>query len=152
MKKIVTHLLALSLSVVIISPSAMASAFSEPVPAKTATTPGPDPAAIKAAVHEFKTLSRHERRQRLKEAKKVLKQYRADKKAGTDADVNKLLLVILAIILPPLAVYLHEHAANSKFWISLILSLLAIVLAFSVSGLFWLLAVIYSLLVVLDVI
>lgn len=144
MKKIVTHLLALSLSVVIINPSAMASAFSEPVPAKTATTPGPDPAAIKAAVHEFKTLSRHERRERLKEAKKVLKQYRADKKAGaptTDADTNKILLVILAIILPPLAVYLHENEINTKFWISLVLTLL-----------FWIPGVIYALLVVLDAI
>lgn len=56
------------------------------------------------------------------------------------SDVPMILLVILAIILPPLAVYLHS-GIGTPFWISLILTLL-----------FWVPGVIYALLVVLDVI
>jgi uncharacterized membrane protein YqaE (UPF0057 family) len=49
-----------------------------------------------------------------------------------------VLLVILAILLPPLAVYLHQGEVNTKFWISLLLTLL-----------FWLPGVIYALIVIL---
>lgn len=41
-----------------------------------------------------------------------------------DGEDNKLLLVIIAILLPPLAVYLHQGEINSKFWIALVLWLL----------------------------
>jgi len=47
-------------------------------------------------------------------------------------------LVILAILLPPLAVYLHQGEINTKFWISLILTLL-----------FFIPGIIYALIVVL---
>lgn len=86
------------------------------------------------ALSEFKSLSRKERKSRITEAKKALKDF---KKSG-DADTNTILLCILAILLPPLAVYLKEGEINSKFWISLLLTLL-----------FWLPGVIYALLVVL---
>lgn len=56
------------------------------------------------------------------------------------SDVPVIVLVILAIILPPLAVFLHS-GIGTPFWISLILTLL-----------FWVPGVIYALLVVLDVI
>lgn len=62
---------------------------------------------------------------------------------GTDDGVATLLLVILCII-PPLgllAVFLHQGEINEKFWISLLLHLL-----------FILPGIIYSLLVVLDVV
>ncbi|RYF79670.1 MAG: YqaE/Pmp3 family membrane protein [Chitinophagaceae bacterium] len=49
------------------------------------------------------------------------------------------MLVILAILLPPLAVYLHEGTTNTRFWISLLLTLLL-----------WLPGVIYALIVVLE--
>jgi uncharacterized membrane protein YqaE (UPF0057 family) len=61
------------------------------------------------------------------------------KQSGSDASTNTLLLVILAILLPPLAVYLHENALNGKFWLSVLLTLL-----------FWLPGVIYALIVVLN--
>lgn len=51
---------------------------------------------------------------------------------------NKLLLIIITILIPPLGVFLHQGAINSKFWISLVLTLL-----FFIPGL------IYSLFVVL---
>jgi uncharacterized membrane protein YqaE (UPF0057 family) len=98
----------------------------------------PDPAKVKAAIAEFKSLSKKERKVMAKESKKELKAYKAAKKAGKEPSTNTLLLVILAILLPPLAVYLHQGEINSKFWISLLLTLL-----------FWLPGVIYALIVIL---
>lgn len=111
--------------------------FSATLPAHPATTE-PTPATVKAAVSEFNNLSKKEKKERVKEVKKTVKQYKADKKAGRQADTNTLLLVILAILLPPLAVYLHEGAINNRFWISLLLTLL-----------FWIPGVIYALIVIL---
>ena len=98
----------------------------------------PNPATSKSALSEFKNLSKKERKSRIKEAKKEIKAFKAAKKAGAEPSTNTLLLVILAILLPPLAVYLHQGEINSKFWISLILTLL-----------FWLPGVIYALIVIL---
>ena len=98
----------------------------------------PDPATAKSAVSEFKNLSKKERKARIKDAKKELKAYKAAKRAGAEPSTNTLLLVILAILLPPLAVYLHQGEINTKFWISLLLTLL-----------FWLPGVIYALIVIL---
>lgn len=110
-------------------------------PATTAAEPGqPDKATIDAAVKEFKSLSHKERRARIRESKKLLKEYRAEKRAGkSKKETDQVLLIILCILLPPLAVYLKEDEINSKFWISLLLTLL-----------FWLPGVIYALLVVFD--
>ena len=95
---------------------------------------------IDAAVNDFNQLSKAEKKQRLKEVKKEINHFKALKKKGMDADDRTILLVILAILLPPLAVYLHQGTINNKFWISLILTLL-----------FWAPGVIYALLVVLGV-
>lgn len=59
---------------------------------------------------------------------------------SSPTEVDVIILVILAILLPPLAVFLHS-GIGTPFWISLILTLL-----------FWIPGVIYALLVVLDVI
>ena len=98
----------------------------------------PDPAAVKSAVDEFNNLSRKERKARIKEVKKEMKAFKAAKKAGKEADTDTLLLVILAILLPPLAVYLYEGEINNRFWISLILTLLG-----------WLPGIIYALVLIL---
>jgi uncharacterized membrane protein YqaE (UPF0057 family) len=70
-------------------------------------------------------------------------------------DVNTILLVILAIIIPPLAVFLFE-GASSRFWIDLILALIGWGVGFwLLGGLGWicgLAAIIYALLIVLGVI
>lgn len=94
---------------------------------------------LKNAMLEFKSLSRQERKARIKEVKVAMKEYKAQKASGADASTNTLLLVILAILLPPLAVYLHENTINGKFWLDLILTLL-----------FFLPGVIYALIVVLS--
>lgn len=97
-----------------------------------------DEAMVKNAVAAFKSLSKQERKARIADAKQLMKSYKAEKAAGGDASTNTVLLAILAILLPPLAVFLHENALNSRFWISLLLTLL-----------FWLPGVIYALIVVL---
>lgn len=91
----------------------------------------------KTALYEFKSLSRKDRKARIKEAKGQLRKYKANKRAGKATEQDTVLLAILAILLPPLAVYLHQESTNSKFWLSVILSLL-----------FWLPGIIYALLVI----
>jgi uncharacterized membrane protein YqaE (UPF0057 family) len=102
------------------------------------TNGDPDPVKVKAALQEFKNLSHREKRMMMKDVKQNIRQYKKEKKAGMEPSTNTLLLVILAILLPPLAVYLHEGVINSKFWIDLILTLL-----------FYLPGMIYALIVVL---
>ena len=94
--------------------------------------------SVKDAIKQFNSLSRKERRDRIKDVKKEIKQYKADKKSGAEPSTNTLLLVILALLIPPLAVYLHEGETNNRFWISLILTLL-----------FFIPGVIYALIVIL---
>lgn len=146
MKKITARLLLLMMILSTILP-AHAATVTEPVPASHSKPAGtPDKQTVSAAIKEFKDLSRKERKSRIKEAKKAFKEYRAKKKMRDDGDVELLLLVILAILLPPLAVFLKEGELNVKFWISLILSLLVFLL-----WPLWLIAVAYALLVVFDV-
>jgi len=80
--------------------------------------------ALKSSMLEFKSLSKKERKARIKEAKLAIKDFKAQKSSGTESSNNNILLVILAILLPPLAVYLHENEINGKFWLDVILTLL----------------------------
>lgn len=142
MKKIVTRILLLLMVVTLASPATMALSLpTGSTPSGNAASSEPDPASVKAAVKEFRSLPRKERKAKIKEAKKLLKEYRSEKKAGHADEADMVLLVILAILLPPLAVYLKEGEINSRFWLSLILTLL-----------FWVPGVIYALLVVFDAI
>ena len=137
MKKITTRILSLLVMVSVCSSPVLAASL----PADNTAKTEPAPATVTSAVEDFKNLSRHERKTRIKEVKKLLKEHKADKRAGRAAETDQVLLAILAILLPPLAVYLKEEEVNSKFWISLILTLL-----------FWIPGVIFALLVVFDVI
>jgi uncharacterized membrane protein YqaE (UPF0057 family) len=115
-----------------------ASAMAISLPANGPASTEPTPAEVKAAMKDLSSLSKKEKRERTKEIKKAVKQFNAEKKAGKAPSTNTLLLVILALLLPPLAVYLHQGEINTKFWISLLLSLL-----------FFIPGVIYALIVVL---
>ena len=116
------------------------AAFIVPKTAETTENSGkPDSKTVSSALSEFRHLSRKERRTRIKKAKSELKKFRAEKRAGGEPSTNQVLLIILAIILPPLAVYLHEGEINNKFWLDLVLTLL-----------FFLPGVIYALIVVLQ--
>ena len=99
----------------------------------------PNPATVKAAFAEFKSLSKKEQKLRVKEAKKQVKDFKKEKKSNQSANVEMWLLIVLAILLPPLAVYLHQGEINGKFWLSILFWFL-----FIIPG------VIYALLVVTD--
>lgn len=154
MKKITTRFLLLLLMVSVSATSLTAAslpatepvAASEPVSAP-ATKAEPTPETIKSAVDEFSNLSKSEKKSRLKDVKKALKEYKKAKREGkSDDDARLILLVILAILLPPLAVFLKEEELNYKFVLSLLLCLLAI-FTFAL----WIIPVLYALLVVFDV-
>jgi len=101
----------------------------------------PNPATVKAAFAEFKSLSKKEQKLRVKEAKKQVKVFKKEKKVNKSANVEMWLLIVLAILLPPLAVYLHQGEINVKFWLSILFWFL-----FIIPG------IIYALLVVTDTI
>lgn len=141
MKKILSHLFLLVVFTAILVPS---FAITLSYPANPATTSVDSSASltkekIDEAMVEYKSLSRHEKKSRISEAKKILKQYKNDKRsAKAEPSDNKVLLCILAVLLPPLAVYLSQGKINSKFWISILLTLL-----------FWIPGVIYAFIVIL---
>jgi uncharacterized membrane protein YqaE (UPF0057 family) len=136
MRKVILLLLAF----VTLGSSIPVVASIEPPATKTIvpTSTEPDAATVKAAMEEFKSLSRKERKERLKEVKAEWKKYKKEKRSGNEPSTNTVLLCILAVLLPPLAVYLHEGEINNRFWISLLLTLL-----------FWLPGVIYALIIIL---
>lgn len=109
------------------------------VPNTNSKTEVPAAMTVKEAMKSLTSLSRAEKKARIKEVKKELKEYKKLKKSGAEPSTNKVLLVILAILLPPLAVYLHQGEINSKFWIALLLTLL-----------FFIPGIIYALLVIFD--
>ncbi|MFN8290698.1 MAG: YqaE/Pmp3 family membrane protein [Chitinophagaceae bacterium] len=106
-------------------------------------------AVARSAFEALKSLPKKERMSKLKQARQAIRDYKAAKKAGKDVDTSTLILVILAILLPPLAVYLHEQEVNTKFWVTLLLFLLGLAGAFLFSWLLIFAAVVYALLVVL---
>jgi len=113
---------------------------SETITTKTATEKSNETindAVVQDAMLQFKSLSRVDKKEKYAEAKKLMKEHKAQK-ANAEPSTNTILLAILAILLPPLAVYLHEGEFNTKFWLDLLLTLL-----------FFLPGVIYALIVVL---
>ncbi|MEZ4829249.1 MAG: YqaE/Pmp3 family membrane protein [Bacteroidia bacterium] len=42
----------------------------------------------------------------------------------TAEDLDPIILIVLAILIPPLAVYLYDGSATNRFWLNLILALL----------------------------
>ncbi|SIT80667.1 YqaE/Pmp3 family membrane protein [Pontibacter indicus] len=88
--------------------------------------------ALAMAKERIANMTKAEKKEFKREVREALKQDR-----GGDLSIIK---IILAVLLPPLAVFLHD-GIGTTFWISLILTLL-----------FWIPGVIYALLVVTDTI
>ncbi|MCP2044960.1 YqaE/Pmp3 family membrane protein [Pontibacter sp. HSC-36F09] len=88
--------------------------------------------ALAMAKERLASMTKAEKKEFKREIREALKQDR-----GGDLSIIK---IILAVLLPPLAVFLHV-GIGTQFWISLILTLL-----------FWIPGVIYALLVVTDTI
>lgn len=120
--------------------------------ADSAISKEPSVKSIQEAMKEFNSLSKRDKKKKIKEIKKAIKQYKAEKKEGDEVSTNTLLLVIIAILIPPLAVYIHEGETNNKFWISVLLTFLGL-LVFGFGGIFFLgtiPAIIYALYVILS--
>lgn len=89
------------------------------------------------AKEEWNNLSRKEKKAKRKEMKKDLKStLKSIKQNEANSDMDITLLVILAILIPPLAMGLYD-GISKRFWISLLLTLL-----FYVPGLIYTLVVI----------
>ena len=109
--------------------------------------PAATEASVAAAKAEHKAMleamtpaeRRAYKKQQRKELKQAIKEYKQAKKNGADSDTNTILLVILAVLLPPLAVFVHQGEINNKFWIALLLTLL-----FYLPGLIYALLVIFG--------
>ncbi len=146
MRKGIFVLLAL---LIVVSSTNMNAHAAVVLPVSAGSLPGgePDSLTVKAAIEEFRSLSKKEQKSRFKAVKKEIKAYKEARKKGDEPGTNTILLAILAILLPPLAVYLHQGAFNTKFWISVLLCLLAIVTFF-----LWIIPVVFALLVVLNLI
>lgn len=91
---------------------------------------------VKSAKEEWNNLSKKEQRTKRKEMKKDLKKALKTAKKQQTSDVDLTLLIILAILIPPLAMGLYD-GITKRFWISLLLTLL-----FFVPGLIYTLVVI----------
>lgn len=70
--------------------------------------------------------------------------------SGGGSSIDPVVLILLAIVLSPLAVYLHDNAPTTRFWIDLILWVLGVGALgfFYFFGLLWLAAVVYAILIV----
>lgn len=88
--------------------------------------------ALKTAKERLASMTKAEKKELKKEIRKSIQ--------GSAASSTNILLIILAILIPPLAVGLYEGITN-RFWISLLLTIL-----------FFLPGMIYALLVVTDTI
>ena len=93
-------------------------------------------AAAREYRESLKAMSAKERRQLKREQRRAVKSALNEYQ---DASTNTILLVILAILLPPVAVLVHQGELNSKFWIALLLTLL-----FYLPGLIYALLVIFG--------
>lgn len=118
------NLLFLAISILLFAPFSFSASTTNSVE-EAASQVSNEPAigSIQDAMKDFKSLSKKERKDRIKDAKKELGLLKENKAAG-DASTNTVLLVIVAILLPPLAVYLHQGEFNGKFWLSVLLWLL----------------------------
>ncbi len=104
------------------APSYAAIAGASPSEAVSFENDATNVVGAKAAESEFHNLSAKEKRMKRKAWKQEVKQaLKAAKDSVTDGET--LLLVILAILLPPLAMALYD-GISTRFWISLLLTIL----------------------------
>ena len=112
-------------------------AYAIVLPVSVSNTGEPTAAEIRAAIHGFIALSPKERRMKVREVKKEIRQYKTERKAGHPSSLSKFWLTVIAILLPPLAIYLFEGEIRKCFWISILLTLL-----------FWIPGVIYAIVII----
>ena len=91
--------------------------------------------AVKEAKEEWKSMSRKERKAKRKEIREEMREAIKEHKQSDNTD--KLLLILITILIPPLGMFIYEDGITSRFWISLLLTLL-----FYVPGLIYTLIII----------
>jgi uncharacterized membrane protein YqaE (UPF0057 family) len=114
----------------------------------------PIPAA-KVLVKKNSKAEKAEMRKAKRQARKAMLKSLFSRKDKKD-EVEDLLLIILAIIIPPVAVFLYDDGTSPRFWLNLIFALLGI----GVGALFWApgvgvmytVAIVHALLIVLGLI
>ena len=85
-----------------------------------ATLPKPTTEYITA--EEYQALDRKEKRQVRKQIRKDLrKQLKEIRKQEKTSDDETIILAVLAVILPPLAIFIHDGDASNRFWFTLLL-------------------------------
>lgn len=124
-----------TLLLLLAAPAITFAAHPAPAPVETSM---PLSDAIRQRLQSMRSGERNELRQSIRSE---IRHFKKARKAGSEADVSTLLLTLIALILPPLAVFLHQGVINSKFWISLLLTLLV-----------WIPGVVYALLVIFGVV
>lgn len=86
-----------------------------------------------------------------KEARKAMVKKLFSRNKNSD-DFDPILLIILAILIPPLAVYLYDGDTTNRFWLNLILTLIGYGLGYAlIPNLIWLAgvaAIVHALLIV----
>lgn len=132
MKKNATRLTIAALSLSLFAAPAQAAFVPTPAPVEATTTATTETVLKNAVQDSWTSLSRAERKSRISAASNALKNMK-------DASTNTVLLVILAILLPPVAVLVHQGTFNTKVLIALLLWLL-----FYIPGLIYALIVIFG--------
>jgi uncharacterized membrane protein YqaE (UPF0057 family) len=128
MKKYAFFLLAISLLLSSLSQAAIPPTSSQPAIANE---------QIEESIAALKNMSKKERKEKSMEIKKAVRSYKSQLKDDDDVDTNKVLALVFAVLIPPIGVVIYENKVTTKFWLSLLLTLL-----------FYLPGMIYSLLVV----
>ena len=131
----------LSLLLTLLAFGPLSAAIVVPVtPAATEEATAAKEAAVLEAAREYResleNMSARERRELKREQRRAVKEALDNRQ---DASTNTILLVILAILLPPVAVLVYEGELTSRFWIALLLTLL-----FYLPGLIYALLVIFG--------
>jgi uncharacterized membrane protein YqaE (UPF0057 family) len=92
-----------------------------------------------AQTSEYKNAEARQIQQQLRQNRKEIRKALKSNRPSNTTDAETVLLVILAILLPPLAVLLLYNGITLDFWITLLLTLF----------LFWIGGIIYALYVIL---
>jgi uncharacterized membrane protein YqaE (UPF0057 family) len=114
--------------------------------ANPAESPKPTKVKIARSIKKLQSESVNQQVPEISKLSHVKQALKAAKKA--DSSVGTLILIILAILVPPLAVFLYYMELNAQFWLNILLVVLAVVL-WPISNLLILAAVIHALMVVL---
>ncbi len=113
---------AVCLLAVVFAPQSLLAVSAPMAPAATASNDAyATVAPATATAPTSRATARSARKATRAERRSLRKQLREAMRNGAAPSTNTLLLIIVAILLAPLAMFLYEGAATKRFWISLLL-------------------------------